>query len=160
MSGLIVDLRGLLRRLHEHDVDYVLFGALAMVFYGYVRNTEDLDIAIDPEPENLDRVTEWLQSIDAMLKLNPSRPFGARERWGMQKGSNATVVTSLGQVDVVQQLPGMPEWPQLIAEAELYEIEGMRVRVMNRRTLIELKRLRGSNQDLADIEAIELLADL
>ena len=160
MSGLIVDLRGLLRRLHEHDVDYVLFGALAMVFYGYVRNTEDLDIAIDPEPDNLDRVTEWLQSIDAMLKLNPSRPFGARERWGMQKGSNATVVTSLGQVDVVQQLPGMPEWPQLIAEAELYEIEGMRVRVMNRRTLIELKRLRGSNQDLADIEAIELLADL
>ena len=160
MSDLIVDLRGLLRRLHEHDVDYVLFGALAMVFYGYVRNTEDLDIAIDPEPENLDRVTEWLQSIDAMLKLNPSRPFGARERWGMQKGSNATVVTSLGQVDVVQQLPGMPEWPQLIAEAELYEIEGMRVRVMNRRTLIELKRLRGSNQDLADIEAIELLADL
>ncbi|MGA8339133.1 MAG: hypothetical protein WB761_30635 [Solirubrobacteraceae bacterium] len=160
MSDLIVDLRGLLRRLHEHDVDYVLFGALAMVFYGYVRNTEDLDIAIDPEPDNLDRVTEWLQSIDAMLKLNPSRPFGARERWGMQKGSNATVVTSLGQVDVVQQLPGMPEWPQLIAEAELYEIEGMRVRVMNRRTLIELKRLRGSNQDLADIEAIELLADL
>lgn len=109
MSDLIVDLRGLLRRLHEHDVDYVLFGALAMVFYGYVRNTEDLDIAIDLEPENLDRVTEW---------------------------------------------------PQLIAEAELYEIEGMRVRVMNRRTLIELKRLRGSNQDLADIEAIELLADL
>ncbi|MFZ0973159.1 MAG: hypothetical protein WAN22_13100 [Solirubrobacteraceae bacterium] len=160
MSDLIVDLRGLLRRLHEHDVDYVLFGALAMVFYGYVRNTEDLDIAIDPEPDNLDRVTEWLQSIDAMLKLNPSRPFGARERWGMQKGSNATVVTSLGQVDVVQQLPGMPEWPQLIAEAELYEIEDMRVRVMNRRTLIELKRLRGSNQDLADIEAIELLADL
>ena len=160
MSDLIVDLRGLLRRLHEHDVDYVLFGALAMVFYGYVRNTEDLDIAIDPEPDNLDRVTEWLRSIDAMLKLNPSRPFGARERWSMQKGSNATVVTSLGQVDVVQQLPGMPEWPQLIAEAELYEIEGMRVRVMNRRTLIELKRLRGSNQDLADIEAIELLADL
>ena len=31
---------------------------------------------------------------------------------------------------------------------------------MNRRTLIELKRLRGSNQDFADIEAIELLADL
>ena len=160
MSDLIVDLRGLLRRLREHDVDYVLFGALAMVFYGYVRNTEDLDIAIDPEPENLDRVTEWLRSIDAMLKLKPSRPFGARKPWGMQKGSNATVVTSLGQVDVVQQLPGMPDWPQLIAEAELYEIEGMRVRVMNRRTLIELKRLRGSNQDFADIEAIELLADL
>ena len=155
MSDLIVDLRGLLRRLREHDVDYVLFGALAMVFYGYVRNTEDLDIAIDLEPENLDRVTEWLQSIT--IKLNPSRrrrARGACRRDRTPPWSRRSVrLTSCNNFPV-------PEWPQLIAEAELYEIEGMRVRVMNRRTLIELKRLRGSNQDLADIEAIELLADL
>lgn len=160
MTDLLVDVRDLLRGLHSHSVDYVLFGALAMLFYGYVRTTEDLDIAISPQPENLDRVTEWLKSIDAVLKLEPSRRFGARERWGMEKGSNATVLTSLGQVDIVQQLPGMPEWPQLIEEAEVYEIEGMRVVVMNRGTLIDLKRRRGSNQDIADIEAIELLAEL
>jgi hypothetical protein len=160
MTDPFVDVRDLLRGLHSYCVDYVLFGALALLFYGYVRTTEDLDIAVNPEPENLDRVTEWLRSIDAVLKLNPSRPFGARERWGMEKGSNATVLTSLGQVDVVQGLPGMPEWPQLVEEAEVYEIEGMRVQVINRRTLIELKRRRGSNLDLADIEAIELLAEL
>jgi predicted nucleotidyltransferase len=160
MSEFVVDLRGLLRGLHEYDVEYVLLGAVAMVFYGYVRNTDDFDVVVNPESENLDRVTEWLKSIDAMLKLNPSRPFGARERWGLQKGSNATVLTTLGQVDVVQQLPGMPEWPQLIEDAELYEIDGMRVQVINRRTLIELKRRRGSNLDLADIAAIELLPEL
>jgi len=33
----------------------------------------------------------------------------------------------------------------------------MRVTVMSRHTLVELKRRRGSPQDLADIEAIELL---
>jgi hypothetical protein len=65
-----------------------------------------------------------------------------------------------GQIDVVQRLPGLPEWPQLIDEAELYEIEGMRVAVLNRRTLIDLKRRRGSNLDLADIDAIEQLAGL
>ncbi len=70
------------------------------------------------------------------------------------------MLTSLGQIAIVQQLPGLPEWPQLIEEAEVYEIEGMRVVVMNRGTLIDLKRRRGSNQDLADIEAIELLAEL
>ncbi len=51
----------------------------------------------------------------------------------------------MGQVDVVQRLTGMPEWPQLIDEAEVYEIEEMRVHVISRRTLIELKRRRGSN---------------
>lgn len=157
---MLVDLRGLIRGLHEHSVEYALIGAIAMVFYGYVRNTEDLDIVVNPDSENLDRVTEWLTSIDAVLKLNPSRPFGARERRGIQKGSNATVLTTLGQVDVVQRLPGLPEWPQLIEDAELYEIGGMRVPVINRATLIELKRRLGSNLDLADIAAIELLPEL
>lgn len=160
MTEPLVDLRGLLRGLHEHRIDYVLSGALAMVFYGYVRNTEDLDIVVAPDQENLDRVTQWLISIDAVLKLNPQRQFGPRERWGLPKGSNATVLTSLGQIDVVQQLPGLPDWPTLVEEAEVYEVEDQTVRVMNRSTWAELKRQRGSSQDLADIDAIERLAEL
>ena len=131
-----------------------------MLFYGYVRNTEDLDVVVAADLENLDRVAAWLMSIDAVLKLKPARRFGSRERWGMHKGSNATVLTSLGQIDIVQHLPGLPAWPQLIEEAELYEIDDLRVPVLNRRTLIELKRLRGSHLDLSDIEAIEALDEL
>jgi hypothetical protein len=155
----LVDPRELLRGLHKHNVGYVVTGAVAMTFYGYVRLTEDLDVIIDPDPENLDRVADWLISIRAALKLNPKRPFGARGRWGM-KGSNATVLTSLGQVDVVQRLPGLPEWRQLLEQAEVYEIEDMRVPVISRTTLIEQKRLRGSHLNLADIEAIESLEEL
>jgi hypothetical protein len=160
MSQPIVDLRALLRGLHEHEVQYVVLGAMAMLFYGYVRNTEDLDVAIAPDEENLDRVAEWLISLHAVLKLKPSRRFGPREKWGMQRGSNATVLTAVGQIDVVQHLPGLPPWPTVRDEAEVYEIEGLRVPVINRRTLIELKRRRGSHLDLADIEAIEQLSDL
>jgi hypothetical protein len=155
-----VDPRGLLRGLHAHEVRYVVFGAVALTFYGYVRLTEDLDVIVDPDEENLDRVADWLISIKAVLKLNPQRPFGARERWGLKKGANATVLTSMGQVDVVQRLPGLPEFPQVLAEAEMYDVEEMRVPVMNRTTLIELKGRRSSAQDLADIETIEKLADI
>lgn len=160
MTEPLVDARGLLRGLHEHAVEYVVFGAIAMVFYGYVRNSEDLDIVVAPDRENVDRVGEWLISIDAVLKSNPTRRFGPRERWGMQRGSNATVLTSMGQVDVVQRLEGLPAWAHLVEAAELYEVEGRTVRVMNRSTLVALKRRRGSHQDLADIEAIEKLAEL
>lgn len=70
MTEPLLELRGLLRGLQEYGVDYVVFGAMGMVFYGYVRNTEDLDIA---EP-----------------RRRESRPGGGtRERWGMHKGSNA-----------------------------------------------------------------------
>ena len=160
MTEPLVDLRGLLRGLHDHEIDYVLLGATAMLFYGYVRNTEDFDVVVAPSMENLDRVTEWLISIGAVLKLNPARAFGPRERWGLHKGSNATVLTKMGQIDVVQRLPGLPKWDQLVEEAELYEIDAVQVPVISRLTLIDLKRRRGSHLDLADIEAIERLAEL
>jgi hypothetical protein len=69
-------------------------------------------------------------------------------------------MTPLGQVDVIQRLPGLPEWSQLIEEAEHYELEATIIPVINRATLINLKRQRGSHQDLADIETIERLAEL
>ena len=94
----LVDARELLRGLDKHEVEHVVFGALAMLFYGTVRTTEDLDIVVAPDEDNLNRVAEWLMSIDAVLKLNPKRRFGPRERWGLHTGSNATVLTPLGQV--------------------------------------------------------------
>lgn len=110
MTEPLVDLRGLLRGLREHQVDYVLFGPLATVLYGFVRNTEDLEVVVAPDEANIDRVAEWLMSIEAVLKLNPKRRFGPGERWGMHKGSNTTVLTRLGQIGVVQRIPGLPDW--------------------------------------------------
>ena len=95
--------------------------------------------------------------LDAHLLLRPARRFGSRERWEPVQGSNAAVLTRLGQVDIVQRLPGLPEWERLVAESERYELGDITVAVLARATLIELKRRRGSGQDMADIEAIELL---
>lgn len=148
MTDLLVDLRGLLRGLHENGVEYVVFGAIAMIFYGYVRSTEEFDIVLNPERENIERMVDWLGSL------------GPRERCGLDEGSNATVLTPLGRIDIVQRLAGLPEWSRLVDEAEVYEIEDMRVQVLNRHTLIDLKRRRGSHLDLADIDAIEQLAEL
>jgi hypothetical protein len=157
MNVPLVNLRGLLRGLHTHGVSYLVSGAMAMVFYGYVRNTEDLDLIVDPEPENLDRLADWLTSAGATLRLNPLSRFGERERTGLHRGAKVSVLTSLGQVDIDQHLPGLPEWPALLERAELYETDGIEVPVLDRETLIELKRSRGSFLDRADIEAIERL---
>lgn len=160
MTGEPVDLRGVLQSLHDRGVDFLLFGSTAMLFYGFVRATEDVDVVVKPEPRNLHRVHDWLISIDARLALNPARAFGPQERWAMLKGGNATVTSRLGRLDVVQRIEGMPDWPELVADSEVYERDGVEVRVMGRETLIALKRRRGSPQDLADIEAIRSLETL
>lgn len=117
----------LLRSLQEHRVEHVVFGAVAVAFYGHVRGTAGLDVVVRPTQVNLGRVHDWLVSVDAHLRLKPERRFGPRERWRMFKGSNATVLTKLGQVDVVQEIPGLPAWDRLIAESERYELEDLTV---------------------------------
>lgn len=147
----------LLRSLHDHRIEHLVFGAVALGFYGHVRATADLDIIVRPTEDNLRRIHDWLVELDARLLLNPARRFGSRERWEMLKGSDASVATRLGQVDLVQRLPGLPDWDQLLAESERYELDDLSVAVIARSTLIELKRRRATAQDLADIDAIELL---
>jgi hypothetical protein len=158
MTVPLVDLRGLIRGLHKHQVDYLVTGAMAMVFYGYVRNTEDLDLLVKSDPTNLERVADWLESMNAKMRLNPMSQFGERERAGLLRGAQVSVLTQMGQVDLFQPIPELPEWPVLIEQAELYETEGVQVPVLDRASLIELKRQRGSYLDRADIEAIEQLA--
>jgi hypothetical protein len=157
MTVPVVNLSKLIRGLHGHEVKYLVSGAMAMVFYGYVRNTEDLDLIVSPDPENVDRLVDWLISLDASLRLNPMSPFGERERAGLHRGAQASVLTPIGQVDVFQALPGLPDWSVLVEQAELYETDGLNVPVVDRYTLMDLKRNRGSYLDRADIEAIERL---
>ncbi len=155
-----LQLTELLRSLDDHEVEHVVFGAVALSFYGHVRATADLDIVVRPTDGNLRRVHDWLVELDAQLVTNPNRRFGPQERWKMLKGQSATVLTRLGQVDVVQHLPGLPDWDHLIADCERYELDGMSVAVIARATLVELKRRRASGLDLADVEAIRLLEGL
>jgi hypothetical protein len=35
--------------LKEHDIDYIVIGAVALLAYGYRRFTEDIDLVMTPE---------------------------------------------------------------------------------------------------------------
>lgn len=50
-----MDTEGLLRSLNAHNVRYVVIGATAFPVHGYARATLDIDIFIEPTPENASR---------------------------------------------------------------------------------------------------------
>lgn len=147
----------LLRSLDDAEVEFLVFGAVALAFYGHVRATAALDIIVRPTADNLDRLVEWLGRHEARLALNPDRSFGVREAAAIRGGANATLLVDLGQLDVVQRLPGLAGWDRLSATAEEYVFEGLRLRTVDRATLLRRKRARGTPQDLADVAAIERL---
>jgi hypothetical protein len=147
----------MLRSLDDAEIEFLVFGAVALAFYGHVRATADLDVVIRPEERNRGRVIAWLHDHDARLALNPERAFGADEAESVRRGSNATLLTDLGQLDIVQHLPGLAPWSQLDARAEEYAFEGLRLKTIDRATLKARKRARGTPQDLADVAVLDQL---
>jgi hypothetical protein len=52
-----------LQSLEQEKVDYAIFGAMAMNLHGLVRATEDIDLFVRPDRENLERLKRALRRM-------------------------------------------------------------------------------------------------
>lgn len=151
---MVLDLAGLLRALVEGDVRFVVIGGIAVAAHAAIRATEDVDIVPDASRENIERLLEILSSLEAHLLLNPERSIDDEVRAGLHSGRNVTVTTRLGDLDVVQHLPGVPPFAALDADAVPVQLFDVTFRVCSREHLIAMKQARRSSLDLADLERL------
>jgi hypothetical protein len=93
--------------------------------------------------------------LDARLTLSPDRMLGPAERQALYRGRNLSVTTRLGELDVVQRLPGIPGFQHLSENAGSVKPFGSTLRVASRADLIDMKRARGEAIDVADLEQLE-----
>ena len=77
MEILLPEFKSLLFLLNKHKVNYMLIGGYAVIYYGYERNTTDMDIWLQPENENKDKLINALRefgignkSISSISELN------------------------------------------------------------------------------------------
>ena len=57
------DVKRLARYLEEAAVEYALIGGYALAAHGLVRATEDIDLLVDPSPENSRR---WIMALSRL----------------------------------------------------------------------------------------------
>lgn len=153
MSAL--DLEALLRTLTEDGIRFVVIGGAAVVAHGVLRTTEDLDIVPSPDSENLRALGNTLARLGGQLTNAPDRDFGPDERAALAQGRSLSVSTAVGDLDIVQRLPGTPGYETLESAAIEVDAFGIALRVCSLEHLKAMKRARGSAQDLADLEALE-----
>ncbi len=150
MSAL--DLRSLLELLHTREVRFVVIGGVAVAAHGYIRGTADLDLVPDPDPENLKRVVEVLEELEATLPTAGSRRFNRTSDAGVvRRGGNVTADTNFGGLDLVQRAKGVPSYSQLDADAVDTELLGIPVRVCSLARLRAMKEAQGRPEDEADL---------
>lgn len=142
-----------LRALHEHDVQFVVIGGVAVGAHGFVRGTEDLDLVPDPNPGNLKRLTQALKTLESTLPTAGGRPFDPASDAGViRRGGNVTAMTKFGELDVVQRAQGVPRYSQLAEDAIESDLLGVPVRVCSLTRLREVKRAQSRTQDRLDLE--------
>lgn len=154
MSNPPPQLRELLARIIDAQVDFVLVGGLAVITWGHIRATRDIDVVPDPSPENLDLLAATLVAAGGRVEVQGRLTSPASVRTFLQGGDKAYVVTELGAVDVLQGLPQIPRYEELRADAVVADLEGRRVRVCSLSHLRAMKLAAGRPMDLEDLSAL------
>jgi len=153
-----LDIQGILERLAEAGVEYIVIGGVAVGFHGYVRATKDLDIVPAPDTSNLERMVAALRALDA--ELDGADEFEAAELPDpldpevLALGGNWVLQTRLGRFDVMQWVADTELWDMLSPSAVEVEMEGMTVKVAGYDDLVALKRLAARPGDLEDLERL------
>lgn len=153
-----LDIEGILVRLNEAAVDYVVIGGVAVGFHGYVRATNDLDIVPAPDRQNLERLVGVLRELEA--ELDGAGDFDAAELPDpldpetLALGGNWVLQTRLGRFDVMQWLGDAELWSKLSPSAIEIEIDGLRVKVASYDELVALKEQAARPRDLEDLERL------
>jgi hypothetical protein len=141
------DFVDLLRALSEADARFLVVGAYALAIHGHPRATGDLDVWVDPTPENADRVFGALQRFGAPLSDITPADF-ARPPLVYQIGVPPR------RIDVLTALTGLTfeeAWPERLQRS----IAGVEVSVIGRSAYLRNKKATGRPQDLADIARLE-----
>lgn len=68
---LTLKLKELLLQLHNHEVQYVLFGTLGAIAYGAELSTRDIDICFATDEMNRQRIAKLLHTLNARPTYTP-----------------------------------------------------------------------------------------
>ncbi|MDX2089839.1 MAG: hypothetical protein SFX73_18430 [Kofleriaceae bacterium] len=153
----MTDFAKLLAVLATHQVEFVIIGGLAVITHGHPRVTADLDICYARSPDNHRRLVAALTSLHPRLRgAPPELPFVWDEHT-LKNGLNFTLVTDLGELDLLGEVTGVGGYSNLALSAEELDLFGQPVRLIDLDTLIAAKAAAGRAKDLLDLEALRLI---
>lgn len=138
-------LRSIFSALSRSGARYVVFGGIAVVLHGLARATKDLDLFLEPSPENVDAVRKGLLEAlgdPALQEITPDelQRYGL-VRYGLPEHDFVIdLTTRIGEAFAFADL-----------ESQVVDVGGVPVTIATPRQLIRMKRETGRPQDQVDV---------
>lgn len=141
------DFAEMLRALSDEGVEFLLVGAYAMAAHGVPRATGDIDVWVNPSPDNAQRVLRALDRFGAPL-------FDLRAADLAREGTVFQLGVPPRRIDLLTSIDGVSfaqAWPRRV----LCRIDDQEVPVLSREDLVANKRAAARPKDLVDVQILE-----
>ncbi len=150
----------LIQKLCASQVEFIVIGGVAATVHGLDKYTSDLDVVYRRTPVNIRAVVEALKPFNPYLRgAVQGLPFVLDEET-VSKGLNFTLVSDLGAIDLLADIPGAKDYDELLEASTMVELCGCQVQVVQLDKLIELKRSAGRIRDFEVLAMLEKLRDI
>ena len=149
MDILLPEFKKLLLLLNKHKVNYMLIGGYAVIYYGYERNTTDMDIWLKPTNDNRDKLITALhefgikqESLEKMSELDFLKAsfffFGEKPR----------------KIDFLTKINGVT-YTEAEEQVNYFPLQDEQVPIIQYHHLILSKICNERPQDMADVDRLQ-----
>jgi len=139
--------------LDRHAAAWALIGGYAIAAHGFVRFSEDVDILVEPSPDNARR---WIAALSE-LPDGAARELVGEEDIFQREGPYAVRINDEFTVDVMPSACGH-DWSELRAFVEERVVSGTKVPVLGLEGLLRTKE-GARDKDRADASVLRAAID-
>ncbi len=133
--------------LNKHKVKYVLVGGWAVIFEGYSRNTGDMDILVERELKNANKIL-------TVIKEFMGSTIGFEKEDFLKEENVIMMGRPPFRIDILTDISGV-SFKEAYESSKIYEDEELKIRCIHINELIKNKKATGRLKDLGDVDMLE-----
>lgn len=141
------DFREFVELLIKNKAEYLIVGGYAVGIHGHPRYTGDLDIWVNPTPENAAKILHCVNQFGFASYALTAADF-------MKEGNVVQLGYPPVRLDILTQLDGV-EFEACFKSRKEVQLEGIVVNVIGYDDLLKNKKASGRARDLDDIDNLK-----
>ena len=140
------DYEDLLGLFNKNKVRYCIVGAYAVAFYARPRYTKDIDILIEPDIENAEKIINALNEFGFKSRELSAKDFSKKARI-IQLGYEPV------RVDIITSIPKI-NFKEIWRNKKISKYGDEKIFFIGRKDLIKIKKISGREQDKVDLKIL------
>lgn len=153
------DDKGLLLRLQENEVEFVIIGGVCGVMHGVTLVTQDLDVCCRFTPQNLRQIENALRDAHPVHRLTANKlPLELTDEL-CSRLQNLDLQTDVGILDCLSEVKGIGDYDKVLANSVTFKMSFGDFQILSIDALIAAKAAVGRERDLAAVRQLRAIKE-